>query len=67
MSPVSRGFHHRQSAPAGDASRVPPGQHVTNDFPVLSTGPTPRTPLADWTFSITRGGATRKSSRSLRT
>jgi len=61
MSPVSRGFHRRPSAPAGDAGRVPPGQHVTNDFPVLSAGPTPRTPLADWTFSITRGDATVKS------
>ena len=61
MSPVSRGFHHRPSAPGGDAGRVPPGQHVTNDFPVLSAGPTPRTPLADWTFSVTRGGATEKS------
>jgi DMSO/TMAO reductase YedYZ molybdopterin-dependent catalytic subunit len=40
---------------------VPPGQHVTNDFPVLSAGPTPRIPLAEWTFSITRGGATAKS------
>jgi len=24
--------------------RVPPGQYVTGDFPVLSTGPTPHTP-----------------------
>ena len=61
MSPVSRGFHHRPPARAEDEGRVPPGQHVTNDFPVLSAGPTPRTPLAEWTFSITRGGATEKS------
>ena len=32
---------------------MPPGQYVTPDFPVLSAGPTPRTPLAEWTFSIT--------------
>jgi DMSO/TMAO reductase YedYZ molybdopterin-dependent catalytic subunit len=32
---------------------VPPGQYVTPDFPVLSAGPTPRTPLDEWTFSIT--------------
>ena len=25
---------------------------MVNDFPVLSAGPTPRVPLADWTFSI---------------
>jgi DMSO/TMAO reductase YedYZ molybdopterin-dependent catalytic subunit len=40
---------------------VPPGQYVTTDFPVLSAGPTPRTPLEQWTFSVTQGGETRKS------
>jgi DMSO/TMAO reductase YedYZ molybdopterin-dependent catalytic subunit len=35
-----------------DPSRVPPGQYVTFDFPVLSAGPTPRTPLDQWTFQI---------------
>ena len=34
------------------AGRVPPGQYVTPDFPVLSAGPTPRTPLAQWDFAI---------------
>ena len=44
-------FHrrHRDSIPDG---RLPPGQYLTRDFPVLSAGPTPRTPLTDWTFSI---------------
>jgi DMSO/TMAO reductase YedYZ molybdopterin-dependent catalytic subunit len=32
---------------------VPPGQYLTDGFPVLSAGPTPRTALEDWTFSIT--------------
>jgi DMSO/TMAO reductase YedYZ molybdopterin-dependent catalytic subunit len=32
---------------------VPPGQHVVEDFPVLSAGPTPHTPLDGWTFQIT--------------
>jgi DMSO/TMAO reductase YedYZ molybdopterin-dependent catalytic subunit len=32
---------------------VPPGQYVTSDFPVLSAGPTPHTPLDSWTFLIT--------------
>ena len=59
MTPVSRGFHRRH-APDADPSRVPPGQYVTADFPVLSAGPTPRTALRDWTFSIT-GAATPKS------
>ncbi len=51
MSPISRGFHGRRKTAAAD--RVPPGQYVTEDFPVLSAGPTPRTPLEQWTFSIT--------------
>jgi DMSO/TMAO reductase YedYZ molybdopterin-dependent catalytic subunit len=34
---------------------------VTTDFPVLSAGPTPHTPLPEWTFSITQGGDTLKS------
>jgi len=40
---------------------VPPGQYVTEGFPVLSAGPTPYTPLGDWTFSITQGGETEKT------
>lgn len=60
MSPVSRGFRGR--GPAADkAGRVPPGQYLTEGFPVLSAGPTPRTPLQEWTFTIRRGGATLKS------
>ncbi|HEV2259892.1 MAG TPA: molybdopterin-dependent oxidoreductase [Streptosporangiaceae bacterium] len=61
MSPVSRGFRHLHRAPAGQEDRVPPGQYVTDGFPVLSAGPTPHTPLQQWTFSITQGGQTRKS------
>ena len=61
MSPVSRGFHHLRRAAAGEEGRVPPGQYVTEGFPVLSAGPTPYTPLGDWTFSITQGGETEKT------
>ena len=61
MSPVSRGFRGRSRVPAEEEDRVPPGQHVTKDFPVLSAGPTPHTPLPEWTFSITQGGDTLKS------
>jgi len=61
MSPVSRGFHRRRREPAGDAGRVPPGQYLTDDFPVLSAGPTPHTPLDKWTFSIRQGRDTSKS------
>jgi len=51
MSPISRGFLGRRRS-GGDPSRVPPGQHVTKGFPVLSAGPTPHTPLPDWSFRI---------------
>src|SRR5216117_3763949 len=48
---VSRGFRGRSRRDA-PTDRVPPGQYVTSDFPVLSAGPTPHTPLEDWTFQI---------------
>src|SRR5213082_1330401 len=51
MSPVSRGFFGRRHS-VDDPSRVPPGQYVTHDFPVLSAGPTPHAPLEGWTFTI---------------
>jgi DMSO/TMAO reductase YedYZ molybdopterin-dependent catalytic subunit len=51
MSPlISRGFSGRRDR--GPDGRVPPGQYVTLDFPVLSAGPTPHTPLDQWDFSI---------------
>ena len=51
---VTRGFVGRRGAAdeTGGASRIPPGQYRTVDFPVLSAGPTPRTPLGRWSFSI---------------
>ncbi len=51
MEFVSRGFRGRRREPV-DPSRVPPGQHVVDDFPVLSAGPTPHTALEDWSFTI---------------
>jgi DMSO/TMAO reductase YedYZ molybdopterin-dependent catalytic subunit len=51
MTPISRGFGGRRRDDV-DASRIPPGQYYEHDFPVLSAGPTPRTRLDDWTFSI---------------
>src|SRR5918993_6132140 len=50
---ISHSFRGRRVS--ADTARVPPGQYVTGGFPVLSAGPTPRTPLDRWTFSI--GGA----------
>jgi DMSO/TMAO reductase YedYZ molybdopterin-dependent catalytic subunit len=51
MTPISRGFRGRSRTDA-PADRIPPGQYVTDDFPVLSAGPTPHTPLDQWTFTI---------------
>jgi DMSO/TMAO reductase YedYZ molybdopterin-dependent catalytic subunit len=51
MAPVSRGFFGRRR-PDADPERVPPGQYVTLDFPVLSAGPTPHTERSEWSFRI---------------
>jgi DMSO/TMAO reductase YedYZ molybdopterin-dependent catalytic subunit len=51
MAPISRGFVGRRRSGV-DPVRVPPGQYVTGDFPVLSAGPTPHTSLAEWSFTI---------------
>ena len=51
MPPISRGFHGRRRDDA-DAGRIPPGQYLTPDFPVLSAGPTPHTPLDEWSLTI---------------
>src|ERR687897_1239998 len=50
---ISRGFRCRRREDPAVAHRVPPGQYLTPDFPVLSAGPTPHTPLAQWDFAIT--------------
>ncbi len=49
---VTRGFVGRRDRGAQRGQRVPPGQYVTPDFPVLSAGPTPHTPAAEWTFTL---------------
>jgi DMSO/TMAO reductase YedYZ molybdopterin-dependent catalytic subunit len=51
MGRISRGFRGRGRPE--DPTRVPPGQYVVHDFPVLSAGPTPRIPLEEWRFTIT--------------
>ena len=51
---VTRGFTSR--SPAADQSdRIPPGQHLVEDFPVLTAGPTPRISLGDWSFTLKIG------------
>ena len=51
MTRITRGFHGRRR-PDVDPARVPPGQYVTQDFPVLSAGPTPHGSLESWSFTI---------------
>jgi DMSO/TMAO reductase YedYZ molybdopterin-dependent catalytic subunit len=52
MTPFTRGFRRRHpEAPPG--VELPPGQYLTDGFPVLSAGPTPDVPLDEWEFSIT--------------
>ena len=49
MAIISRGFgsRRREADP-----RLPPGQYLTEDFPVLSAGPTPRVSTQEWAFSL---------------
>jgi DMSO/TMAO reductase YedYZ molybdopterin-dependent catalytic subunit len=51
MTFVSPGFsgHRRRD----DQQRLPPGQYLVRDFPVLSAGPTPRLSTDRWEFTIT--------------
>jgi DMSO/TMAO reductase YedYZ molybdopterin-dependent catalytic subunit len=48
---VSRGFLGKRQ-PMEKANRLPPGQYISDDFPVLSAGPTPHIRLSDWSFTI---------------
>jgi DMSO/TMAO reductase YedYZ molybdopterin-dependent catalytic subunit len=52
MAIISRGFSGRRTA---EGTNLPPGQYLTNDFPVLSAGPTPYVPLDRWEFAIDDG------------
>jgi DMSO/TMAO reductase YedYZ molybdopterin-dependent catalytic subunit len=60
VSPVTRGFRGRRRDDVAP-ERVPPGQYVTTDFPVLSAGPTPHVSTENWTFSIRRAGSVLRS------
>lgn len=51
---ATRGFTRKTSS-ADYADRIPPGQSLTEGFPVLSAGPTPRVSLADWSFTLKIG------------
>jgi DMSO/TMAO reductase YedYZ molybdopterin-dependent catalytic subunit len=57
MSFITRGFsgRGRERDP-----RLPPGQSLVEDWPVLSAGPTPDVPQEEWSFSVrTENGLTK--------
>src|SRR6187402_2728296 len=58
MSIFTRGFSGRGRDNNPD---LPPGQYLTEDFPVLSAGPTPEVDTADWQFTITNESGKRYS------
>jgi DMSO/TMAO reductase YedYZ molybdopterin-dependent catalytic subunit len=47
---VSPGFVGRRRTANAE---LPPGQYLTEDFPVLSAGPTPRVQREEWEFALT--------------
>ena len=49
MNVVTRGFSGRGRRDVN----LPPGQYLTEDFPVLSAGPTPRVHLDTWQLGVT--------------
>src|SRR5919197_3541989 len=53
----SRGFMGRRRDPE-QAGRLPPGQYLTDGFPVLSAGPTPYTPKDKWDCTVVGAGET---------
>src|SRR3712207_5802142 len=57
---VTRGFLRKPQI-ADHADRLPPGQSLTDDFPVLTAGPTPRVSLGDWSFALKIGPRQAKS------
>ena len=48
---ISRGFAGRPRDRSVSA-RLPPGQYLVRDFPVLSAGPTPHIPTDQWDFRV---------------
>ena len=48
MGVFTRGFRGKRR----QDDRLPPGQYLVDDFPVLSAGPTPRLDLDRWRFEL---------------
>jgi DMSO/TMAO reductase YedYZ molybdopterin-dependent catalytic subunit len=59
---ATRGFSARnRGGGAEQTGRLPPGQFLTTDFPVLSAGPTPQIAREDWRLALQVGPRTVKS------
>ncbi|KJL19904.1 Sulfoxide reductase catalytic subunit YedY [Microbacterium azadirachtae] len=57
MSFITRGFTGRRR---DQDDRLPPGQTLVHDFPVLSAGPTPQVFTEDWEFTIRSAAGVRR-------
>ncbi|WP_409466425.1 sulfite oxidase-like oxidoreductase [Amycolatopsis sp. GA6-003] len=58
MGVVTPGFTGRAR---GADPRLPPGQYLAEDFPVLSAGPTPRVSTERWEFAVVTERGERRS------
>jgi DMSO/TMAO reductase YedYZ molybdopterin-dependent catalytic subunit len=54
--PITKGFKGRQQDPGDTANRIPPGQHVTSEFPILTAGTTQHTALESWSLTLHNSG-----------
>jgi DMSO/TMAO reductase YedYZ molybdopterin-dependent catalytic subunit len=52
MPLINRGFRRKRPLDPALAERLPPGQHLVKDLPVLTVGPTPRPRAEEWTLRI---------------
>ena len=62
---VTRGFAGRGSG-SDQSDRIPPGQHLVEEFTVLTAGPAPSVEPSDWKFTVKVGpklGFSRTGSR----
>jgi DMSO/TMAO reductase YedYZ molybdopterin-dependent catalytic subunit len=53
LPPNLFGRRSKQADKGESQGRLPPGQHLTNGWPVLSYGSVPRIDLASWSLSLT--------------
>nr|BFE32677.1 sulfite oxidase-like oxidoreductase [Actinomadura rugatobispora] len=60
MGAFSPGFHRRRQEDETGV-RLPPGQYLTRDFPVLSAGPTPPIERDSWSLTLEAGPGERRT------